>query len=109
MVLARDTQPAPAYVFTSIAAPESPTALIPGVMLTIDGRPITGGTIELREAGGRWSGVLRRPDRAGAAATLYFGQGLREVVVRLQDGRHAGARITGSSFAGYGERIYHFE
>jgi hypothetical protein len=38
-------------------------------------------------------------------ATAYFGDRVREVILRLSDGRHARARITGTTFMAAAERV----
>jgi hypothetical protein len=67
---------------------------------TIDGRVISGGVMELDERSDRWRGRLQYLDRPGVVASMYFAEGIREVLVRLEDGRVAPAQIAGTSFVG---------
>lgn len=84
---------------TVAAAP----ARSPASVATPDGRVVARGVVEF-DAGTPWRGRLRQIDRPGVVASLYFAQGVREVVVELADGRSARARIGGTHFAG-GERV----
>ena len=72
---------------------------------TRDGRYITGGMLEITESGSCWRGRMRDLDRGGLVATMYFSEGVREVVVRLEDGRRGVARITGTSFIAASQRV----
>ena len=72
---------------------------------TLDGRYITGGIADFRGTPGAWSATLRHLDRPGLVASLYFADGVRDVMVRLEDGRRARARITGTSFIASAQRV----
>jgi hypothetical protein len=72
---------------------------------TPDGRFITGGTLEITRRGDDWSGRMRHLDRPGLVASMYFAEGVRDVIVLLEDGRRGTARITGTSFIAASQRI----
>jgi len=93
---------APAPV--TIRAPETAQAQAAAIA-TPDGVCITAGVAELQGAGAEWSAQLARLDRPGVMATMYFAQGVREVILRLEDGRQARARISGTSFVAAAERV----
>lgn len=57
------------------------------------------------EDGARWRATLRRLDRPGALTRAYFVDGVRDVVVQLDDGRRLNARIAGSSYTADNERV----
>lgn len=77
---------------------------------TLDGRYIAAGVVEIdATAAPAWSATVRHLDRPGAIATLFFSEGIRDVMVRLQDGRRARARLTGTSFLASSERICRLE
>jgi hypothetical protein len=44
-------------------------------------------------------------DRPGTVATMYFSGGVRDVIVRLEDGRRGQARIAGTSFIAASQRV----
>ena len=66
---------------------------------TFDGRYVTGGIVEFDGTPREWSATLRDLDRAGSVASLFFAEGVRDVIVRLEDGRRARGRLTGTTFA----------
>jgi len=72
---------------------------------TMDGRFVTGGMAEIDGAGMSWRATLGRLDRPGHVASMYFAGGVRDVLLRLDDGRSARARITGTSFIAASERV----
>ncbi len=74
---------------------------------TIDGAYITGGLIDLISNGATWTACLTRLDQPGVLASSFFGKRLREVILRLPDGRQLRARIAGTSFVAASERICH--
>jgi hypothetical protein len=78
-------------------------------MATRDGRYITGGVLDLAVDGQCWGGRMRDLERGGIVATMYFSEGVREVVVRLEDGRRSFARITGTRFVGSSQRVCDLE
>jgi hypothetical protein len=77
----------------------------PAALFTTDGLYVTSGTAELTARDGAWSAVLRRLEAPGAVASLYFGRGVRDIVVRLGDGRRVRARLTDTRFGEDG-RVY---
>lgn len=104
----RDT--APGSTVTADRPPAGGAArAVPGVasairatVMTVDGRRISGGLLEIGSAAadGSWTAVLRHLDQPGALATVYFAEGVREVRVKLEDGRTARARVRRTLFAG---------
>jgi hypothetical protein len=79
-------------------------ALRTATIATAKGDFLSGGMARLREKADGWTAVLSGLNQPGILASLYFGSGLRDVILRLDDGRRAKARITSTRFAG-GERI----
>jgi len=79
--------------------------LEPATVMTLDGRFVTGGLAEIARDGACWTATLKHLDRPGLVASMYFGEGLRNVVFRLHDGRSAKARIAGTSFLANSQRI----
>lgn len=77
----------------------------PAAIATPRGRFVTGGIIEIHGDGAVWSATLRKLDRPGVVAAAYFADGVREVLLMLEDGRRARARITGTSFIAASERV----
>ena len=78
---------------------------VAGTISTPDGRFIAGGIIDITRDGGGWQGRMRHMDRPGMVATMYFSGGVRDVIVRLEDGRRGTARITGTSFIAASQRV----
>jgi hypothetical protein len=78
---------------------------MPGVIATLDGRYISRGVAEVTSGDGGWCARVRHLDRPGLIASMYFAEGMREVVLRLEDGRSAVARITGTSFTAGAQRV----
>ena len=93
-------------VATRIAAALVPQ---PATIASLDGRIISGGTIDFTGTPSAWSGTLRNLDRPGQVATGFFADGVRDVIVTLRDGRRGRARITGTSFVASSQRICHLE
>lgn len=96
------------------AAPLPPTAdrmalTQPGTaeatLCSAEGVYISAGLAEIRTGDGGWTAVVRKLERPGHVASAYFAGGLREVVLRLDDGRTARARLTGTSFIAASERV----
>jgi hypothetical protein len=86
--------------------PETPVgALRAATLSTLDGVVITHGIAELRGTAQQWSATLRQLDRPGVMATAYFGAGIREGVLALNDGRRARAHIAATSFVAGSERV----
>ncbi len=72
----------------------------------LNGRFITGGTVTVTDGGADgWRATLSQLARPGVVASMYFGEGVREVTLQLADGRAARARITGTSFSATAERV----
>ena len=71
----------------------------------LDGRVLTRGTSEITEQGMRWTARLTQLDRPGVIASLFFAERARDVVLRLDDGRSARARISSTSFIAKSERV----
>ncbi len=103
MIPARDLDP----VLQPAPAPRLPVTRGPqySTIWTLDGRFVTGGMADIDGAGINWRATLGRLDRPGHVASMYFGGGVREVLLRLDDGRSARARITGTSFIASSERV----
>lgn len=93
------------------AAPAAPgiNSALRADVLTATGVHITSAraTVERRNDG--WRATLRRIDRPGQLASAYFAGGLRDVVLALEDGRTARARITASRFLTGAERVFEVE
>jgi hypothetical protein len=77
----------------------------PAHIATLDGQTVTAGTIEFSGTPAAWSATLRNLDRPGQIATRFFAEGLRDVIVVLQDGRRGRARITGTTFLASAQRV----
>ena len=75
------------------------------VVEALDGRVLTRGTSEIAEQGMRWTARLTQLDRPGVIALLFFAERARDVVLRLDDGRAARARISSTSFVATSERV----
>jgi len=92
----------PSRVPLRVYSPDEPQY---ATISTSDGRFMTGGMARLDGAGPKWRATLSQLDRPGHVASMYFASGVREVLLRLEDGRSARARITGTSFIAASERI----
>jgi hypothetical protein len=84
-----------------ILPPETTT----GAIETALGEHITAGSIDLHHTGDAWTATMSRLEQPGVVAAMFFAQGLREVTLRLADGRSAPARIGGTSFTAASERV----
>jgi hypothetical protein len=82
----------------------SAPALQAATVATPSGELITGAVARITQDGARWTATLSDLDQPGLVASMYFSAGLREVSVRLADGRRARARITGTSFSASSSR-----
>lgn len=71
----------------------------------LDGRVLTCGSAEVAGSDGHWTARLTQLDRPGAIASMFFAERARVVVLRLDDGRHARARLAGTSFIAASERV----
>lgn len=88
-----------------IPEPPPPVAAMRAATLSaLDGEIITHGIAELRGTSDDWTATLGHLDRPGILVDAYFTRRVREVVLSLNDGRRARARLTGTSFAAAGER-----
>jgi hypothetical protein len=81
----------------------------PAAIHAVDGRIITTGTAEFTGNPGAWRATLRNLDRPGQVATSFFAEGVRDVILALEDGRQARARITGTSFLASSQRVCQLE
>ena len=70
-----------------------------------EGRVLTRGVAQITESAGRWTARLTQLDRPGVIASMYFAEKAREIVLRLDDGRHARARLASTSFIAASERV----
>ncbi len=97
----------PAGVAPADARPHASPATsgIGAVIEALDGRPLTRGTAELLELAAGWTARLSQLDRPGVIASVFFAERARDVVLRLDDGRSAKARISGTSFIAASERV----
>lgn len=77
----------------------------PATLATLDGRRITGGIAMVSGTAADWCATVSHLDRPGCVAAMYFGEGVRYVVLDLQDGRHARARIASTAFVSGAERV----
>jgi hypothetical protein len=82
----------------------SPASLQAATVATASGELITGAVARISQDGARWTATLSDLDQPGLVASMYFSAGLREVTLRLADGRRARARITGTSFGASSSR-----
>ena len=71
----------------------------------LDGRVLTRGVADIVGPAGRWTARLTQLDRPGVIASMYFAEKAREIVLRLDDGRHARARLASTSFLAASERV----
>ena len=93
---------------TSVPAPREAAprlARLGAAVEALDGRVLTRCVAELLEAPGRWTGRLTQLDRPGVIASMFFAERARNIVLRLDDGRHAQARIASTSFIASSERV----
>jgi hypothetical protein len=86
------------------ALAESPASLQAATVATSAGELITGAVARITEDGARWTATLSDLDQPGLVASMYFSAGLRDVILRLADGRRARARITGTTFSASSSR-----
>lgn len=82
----------------------SPPSVQAATVMTSSGEPITGAVARITQDDARWMATLSDLDQPGLVASMYFSAGLREVSLRLADGRRARARITGTSFSASSSR-----
>ena len=72
---------------------------------TLDGRYITGGIAEFTGNPLQWGATLRHLDRPGVVASMFFAEGVRDVIMKLEDGRQGKARLTSTSFIASAQRV----
>jgi len=96
---------AAAVAATPTIIPEPERVMQPATLYTTEGLYVTHGHVELTLRSDGWRGALRGLDAPGAVASLYFGGAVRDVVLRLADGRRFPARLTDTRF-GEGGRVY---
>ena len=65
-------------------------------VFTLSGQGLADGVVEVSGSDDGWSATLYALDRPGKIAGAYFVTGLREIVVRLDDGRVRGSRAPDS-------------
>jgi hypothetical protein len=91
---------------TSAPYPARPgKARLGAAVEALDGRVLTRCVVKLLEAPGRWTARLTQLDRPGVIASMFFAERARNIVLRLDDGRHAQARIASTSFIASSERV----
>ncbi len=78
---------------------------VAAAIATTEGEYIASGLIEITGDGVDWRARLSRLDQPGAVVAAYFSKGIRDVILRLEDGREGRARIAGTSFIAGCERI----
>jgi hypothetical protein len=71
----------------------------------LDGRLLTRGIADVAESAGPWTARLTQLDRPGVIASIFFAERARDIVLRLDDGRQARARIASTSFIASSERV----
>ena len=81
----------------------------PATVTTSDGHAISAAVAQVTVVGSAWSATLRQLSRPGAMASAYFGDGLRSVIVRFEDGCSAAGRVASTNFSSGGERLYRVE
>lgn len=72
---------------------------------TVGGEVVGAGLVEIRQSGETWTATASRLDRPGVIANLFYGRGIRDVTLHLEDGRSARARITATAFIAGGQRV----
>jgi hypothetical protein len=75
------------------------------VVEALDGRVLTRGVADIVESPAPWAARLTQLDRPGAIASTFFAERARDIVLRLDDGRCARARIASTSFIAASERV----
>ncbi len=101
--------PAPKHF--DVADDASLRAVTPGlarlgaVVEALDGRVLTRGVADIVESPAPWAARLTQLDRPGAIASTFFAERARDIVLRLDDGRCARARIASTSFIAASERV----
>jgi hypothetical protein len=73
-------------------------------LTTLAGRTVTSATADIAGGHAGWTATLSALSRPGRVASLFFSEGVREVILRLADGRRAKARLRTTAFVG-GERV----
>jgi hypothetical protein len=79
-------------------------SLLPAAMATLDGVFITAGLAEITSTAEGWTARLTKLDHPGGVASMFFTRGIREVLLRLEDGREARTRISATAFTAGNER-----
>lgn len=100
MTLATNVTAVAAYAPRVSAPPRQPITL-----LALDGRLISGGVAEFAGGAEGWTATMSALDRPGSVAMHYYAGGVREVIVRFDDGRSARARLKGTRFLASSERV----
>ncbi|MEX2247478.1 MAG: hypothetical protein WEC75_12425 [Dehalococcoidia bacterium] len=71
---------------------------------TLDGRMLTRCLAEVTSAAAGWTATLSQLEEPGQVAAAYFAGGVREVLLRLEDGRTGRARMSATAFVD-GQRV----
>lgn len=100
-----ETKKCRADITSAAYAAQPRKARLGAAVEALDGRVLTRCVVELLEAPGRWTGRLTQLDRPGVIASMFFAERARNIVLRLDDGRHAQARIASTSFIASSERV----
>ncbi len=87
------------------ATTDVPVELLPVVIEASSGRVLTRGVAAIRQSSAGWTARVSQLNRPGVIASMFFSERSRDVVLRLDDGRHARARIAGTSFTASRERV----
>jgi hypothetical protein len=77
---------------------------VAAAIATLDGVFITAGLASITSSAEGWTAILTRLDHPGGVASMFFARGMREVRLRLEDGREAHARIAATAFTAGNER-----
>lgn len=83
----------------------APNDVLPVAVEALSGRILTRGVARIRQSGACWTARVSQLDRPGVIASMFFSERSRDVVLRMEDGRHARARIAGTSFIAVSERV----
>lgn len=94
--------PAPARITDITGVFDRP---LPAVLEALGGRVLTRGVARIRQSGAGWTARVSQMDRPGVIAAMFFSERARDVLLRLDDGRQARARIAGTSFLAASERV----
>jgi hypothetical protein len=82
-----------------------PEGVLPATVEALDGEVLTRGMAKIEQTAAGWTARVSQLDRPGVIASMFFAKKGRDVVLRMDDGRHAKARIAGTSFIAASERV----